>query len=80
MKKEVTRNHKEEMESQKLYFTDYNLFIVKDLWQGRYQFLLIIMLKELMISNDNKCETCGIKCNHCECFLDYTSVKDCLIT
>ena len=53
MKKEVTRNHKEEMKSQKLYFTDCNLFIAQDLWQDRYQFLLIILLKELMISNVN---------------------------
>ena len=30
--------------------------------------------------DNNKCETCGIKHNHWECFFDYTSVKDRLIT
>ena len=26
--------------------------------------------------NDGKCETCGIKYNHCDCFLEYTDFKD----
>ena len=30
-----------------------------------------------MIINDNKkCESCGIKYKDCECFLEYTSFKD----
>ena len=28
---------------------------------------------------DKKCETCGIKCKYCECFLEYTNFKDDLI-
>ena len=26
-----------------------------------------------------KCETCGIKYNHCDCFLEYENFKDDLI-
>ena len=29
--------------------------------------------------NDEKCETCGIKCKYCDCFLEYTNFKDDLI-
>ena len=29
--------------------------------------------------NDKKCETCGIKCNDCGCFLEYADCKDDLI-
>ena len=25
--------------------------------------------------NDKKCQTCGIKCKYCDCFLEYTSFK-----
>ena len=26
--------------------------------------------------DDKKCVTCGIKCKHCGCFLEYTNFKD----
>ena len=29
--------------------------------------------------NDEKCETCGIKCKYYDCFLEYTNFKDDLI-
>ena len=29
--------------------------------------------------NDKKCETCGIKYKHCDCFLEYTNFEDDLI-
>ena len=29
--------------------------------------------------DDKKCETCGIKCKYCDCFLDYANFKDELI-
>ena len=29
--------------------------------------------------DDKKCETCGIQYKHCDCFLEYTNVKDDLI-
>ena len=25
--------------------------------------------------SDDKCETCGIKYNYCDCFLEYTNLK-----
>ena len=32
------------------------------------------------LGHDNKkCETCGIKYKYCDCFLEYTDVKDYLI-
>ena len=34
--------------SQKPYFTDYNLLTVQYLWQPHYQILLIILLKEFI--------------------------------
>ena len=30
-------------------------------------------------NNDKKCETCGIKCKFCDCFLEYTNFKNDLI-
>ena len=39
--------------SQKPYLTDYNLLIAQDLWQGHYQILLIILLKEFIKFNVN---------------------------
>ena len=50
-----------------------------------YQILSIIFLKELIKLNVNmgtiikKCETCGINCKCCNCFLEYTDFKDNLI-
>ena len=38
---------------QKLYFIDHNLLIAQDLWQGHYQNLLIILLKEFIKLNVN---------------------------
>ena len=29
--------------------------------------------------NDKKCETCGINCNYCDCFLEYRNCKDDLL-
>ena len=29
--------------------------------------------------DDKKCETCGIRCKHCDCFLKYANFKDDLI-
>ena len=29
--------------------------------------------------DDKKCETCGIKCKYCDCFLEYKNFKDDLI-
>ena len=29
--------------------------------------------------NNKKYETCGIKCKHCNCYLEYTNFKDDLI-
>ena len=42
-----------EKKSQRPYLTDYNLLIVKDLWQARYQILSIICLKEFIKLNVN---------------------------
>ena len=28
------------------------------------------------VHSDKKCETCGIKYKHCDCFLEYTNFKD----
>ena len=29
--------------------------------------------------DDKKCERCGIKYKHCDCFFEYTNFEDCLI-
>ena len=29
--------------------------------------------------DDKQCDTCGIKCKYCNCFLEYTNFKDDLI-
>ena len=69
-------------ELQKIYLIYYSLLIAQaqDLWQHHYQILLIIYLKgviELNVSNvnvrhdDKKCEICGIKYKHCDCFFKY---------
>ena len=41
------------MKLQKLYTSDYNLLIVQDLWQTRFQILLIIFLQEFIKLNVN---------------------------
>ena len=44
--------------------------------------MLIIFLKEFIELNghdDKKCETCRIKYNYCDCFLEYTNFEDDLI-
>ena len=38
---------------QKTYPTNYNLLILQDLWQGHYEILLIVLLKELIKLNAN---------------------------
>ena len=42
-----------EKKLQKIYLTYYSLLIVQDLWQARYQILLIIFLKEFIELNVN---------------------------
>ena len=42
-----------EKKLQKPYPTDYNLWIVQNLWQVRYKILLIILLKEYVKINVN---------------------------
>ena len=60
----------------------YKLLIAQDLWQAHYQILSIISLKEFIELNVNtnmkrkKCQSCGIKYKHCNCFLDYTNFND----
>ena len=44
---------KKEKKLQKMHPTDYILLIAQDLWQGRYQILSIILLKEFIKSNLN---------------------------
>ena len=69
----------------KIYLTYYNLFIAQGLQQVLHQILLIIFLKEFIKVNVNtdmmikKSETCGIKCNYCDCFLEQINFKDDLI-
>ena len=41
------------MKLQKLYTSDYNLLIAQDLWQTRFQILLIIFLQEFIKLNVN---------------------------
>ena len=37
-------------------------------------------LHKIKLENgDEKCKTCGIKYNYCDCFLEYTNFKDDLI-
>ena len=67
---------------QKIYPEYYNLVIVQDLWQAHCQILSIIFLKQLIKLNVNmdtmieKCETCGITYEVCDCFLKYTNFKE----
>ena len=42
-----------EKKLQKIYRTDYNSLIVQDIWQGHYQILSIIFLKEFIKLNLN---------------------------
>ena len=42
-----------EKKLQKIYRTDYNSLIVQDIWQGHYQILSIICLKEFIKLNLN---------------------------
>ena len=76
---------KKEKKSRKLNPTDYNLLIVKDLWQAHYQILLVIMLKVFTKWNVNtgatikKYENCIIKYKYYDCFLEYIHFKDNLI-
>ena len=71
-----------EKKLQKIYHTDYNLLIARDLWQAHYRILLISLLKEFIKLNVNmdtmakKCETCGIKYKYCDCIFEYTNFKD----
>ena len=37
-------------------------------------------IRKIRCKYDNKkCETCGIQCKDCKCFLEYTNVKDDII-
>ena len=49
------------------------LIFVNNLSEGIYR------MKCKYGHNDKKCETCGIKCKHFDCFLEYTNFKDDLI-
>ena len=53
VEKEVTKLIKMEKKLQKIYLTDYNLFIPQDLWQAHYQILSITFLKEFIKFNLN---------------------------
>ena len=55
-----------EKKLQKIDLKFYNLLIAQDLWQARYQILLIIYFKYFIDKcklgyDDEKCETCGIR-------------------
>ena len=58
---------------------------MQDLLQAHYQILSIIFLKKFLKLNVNmdtmirRCETCEIAYKVCNCFLEYTNVKDDLI-
>ena len=85
IKKEITRTDKDGEKITKIDLTYYSLLIAQDLWQTHYQILSISCLKEFIELNVNtdmmtkKCETCGIKYKHCDCFLEYMKFKDDLI-
>ena len=54
---------------------------MQDLWQSRYQILLIVLLKVFIKLNVNmagndKCKNCRIKYKYCVGFLEYTNIKD----
>ena len=63
-----------------LQFTDSARFMA-----AHYQIMSIIFQKEFIELNVNsdtvikKCETCSIKYKYCNCFLEYTNIKDDLI-
>ena len=75
IEKDVTRIDKNGEEITKIYLPYYSLLTAQDLWQAHYQILSIIFLKKFIALNVNldkmkkKCETCGIKYKHCDCFL-----------
>ena len=43
------------------------------------KFLCLHKIKCNYRHDDKKCETCGIKYKNCDCFLEYTGIKDDLI-
>ena len=51
--KKVTRIYNMEKTIRKMYLTYHNLLIAQDLWQGQYQVLSIIFLKEFIELNIN---------------------------
>ena len=74
-----------EKKLQNIYVTYYNLLIKQDLWQAHHRILSkhfsepIHRIKCKYRHDDKKCEICGIKYKYCECFLEYTNLKDDLI-
>ena len=72
-----------EKKLQKIYPTYYNLLIAQDLWQVHHQILSIIFSEGIhrikFGHDDKKCETCAIEYKYCDCFLEYTNLKDDLI-
>ena len=72
-----------EKKLQKIYPTYYDLLIAQDLWQVHHQLLSIIFSEGIhrikFGHDDRKCETCGIEYKYCDCFLEYTNLKDDLI-
>ena len=53
IEKEVARIDKHGEKLQKIYLTCYNLLIVQNLWQARYQILPIIFMKDFIKLNVN---------------------------
>ena len=68
---------------QKTYVTYYNLLLTQDLWQVHdlvNNFSEGIHRIKCRFRHDHrKCEACAIKCNYCDCFLEYINFKNNLI-
>ena len=74
-----------ERKLQKIYLTYYNLLIAQDLWQGYYQILWIIFLKEFIKLNVNSdmmmknLKDVELNISIATVFLTYTNFEDDLI-
>ena len=63
-----------------LQFTDSARFLASSLSNlVNKLFEKIIKIKRKYRNDDKKCETSGIKYKYCNCFLEYTNLKDNLI-
>ena len=79
LEKGVTRIDKNAEKLLKICLIHWNLLIAQNLWQIHRQFLSIIFLKKFIELNVNCtwwCDTCGVKHNYGDCFLEYTNLKD----